>query len=77
MNSKVTGTFRNVGMLDAFVRAVSALALISIVISLDLSPLTSFMLAALSIPTMMFALMRWDPIYSLSGIATASDRLEA
>lgn len=77
MNTKATGIIRNVGVLDALVRAVTALALIGIVISLDLSPLTSFLLAALSIPTMLFALMRWDPIYSLSGIATANDRLEA
>lgn len=77
MSTKVTNTFTNVGLLDAVIRAVSALALVGIVISLDLSPLASFLLAALSIPTMMFALMRWDPIYSLSGIATASDRLKA
>lgn len=77
MNTKATGMFRNVGALDALIRAVTALVLIGVVLSLDLSPLTSFLLAALSIPTMLFALMRWDPIYSLSGIATARDRLEA
>lgn len=67
----------NIGRIDAVVRAVLALTLVGIVIALDLSPLTSFILAAFSIPTMLFALLRWDPIYSLLGFATGKDKLHA
>ena len=77
MSSTVITRFRNIGKFDAAVRAIAALVLIGIVLSLDLSPLASFALVVLSIPTMLFALMRWDPIYSLSGFATGKDTLKA
>lgn len=67
----------NIGKIDALVRAVIAMTLVAIVLTLDLSPLTSFILAAFSIPTMLFALLRWDPIYSLLGFATGKDRFQA
>lgn len=67
----------NIGKTDALIRAILALLLVGIVIGLDLSPLTSFILAGLSIPTMLFALLRWDPIYSLFGFATGKDKLRA
>ncbi len=65
MNTIVQKPFENVGIIDAVVRAVLALTLIGIVIGADLTPAQSFPLIALSIPTMLFALIRWDPIYSL------------
>ena len=77
MSTIVLRPDRNIGRLDAVVRALVALVLIGIVLSLDLSPVASFILAVLSIPTMLFALMRWDPIYSLLGFATGKDKLHA
>jgi len=70
MNTLALSNYRNVGRIDALVRAVIALTLLGIVISIDLDSVTSFVLAMLSIPTMLFALLRWDPIYSMFGLGT-------
>jgi len=77
MNATTINTYRNVGKFDAIVRVAVALALLGVVLSLDLGPVVSFALAVLSIPTMLFALTRWDPIYSLFGLSTGKDKLHA
>jgi len=77
MDTFAMSNYRNVGRIDAVIRIVVALSLLAVVISLDLSPVASFALAILSIPIMLFALTRWDPIYSLLGFGTNKDELEA
>lgn len=77
MNTATVNTFRNVGMLDAVLRVTVAILLLGVVLSLDLAPIQSFLLVALSIPTMLFALMRWDPLYSLSNLNTDGNTLRA
>ena len=77
MNTATVNTFRNVGMVDAVLRITVAILLLGVVLSLDLSPIQSFLLVALSIPTMLFALMRWDPLYSLSKLNTDGNTLRA
>jgi len=77
MSTTTMNSYRNMGRIDAVIRGAIALTLIGIVVSLDLGPMTSFILAVLSIPTMLFALTRWDPIYSLFGLGTGKDKLRA
>ena len=77
MNTATVNTYRNVGALDAVLRIAVALLLLGTVLSLNLEPIASFLLVALSIPTMMFALMRWDPLYSLSHFNTDGNTLRA
>lgn len=77
MNTNVTKPVGNIGKIDAVIRGVFALILIGIVLSLELGPVTRFALVVLSIPTMLFALTRWDPIYSLFGFSTGKDKLRA
>jgi hypothetical protein len=64
-------------MFDAVIRVAVALLLISVVLTLDLDPIKSFSLIVLSIPTMLFALMRWDPLYTLFGFTSKKDQLKA
>jgi len=77
MNTATVKTFRNVGALDAVLRIAVAMLLLGVVLSLNLDPIQSFLLVALSIPTMLFALMRWDPLYSLSNLNTDGNSLRA
>jgi hypothetical protein len=77
MNTSTITATRNVGKLDAVIRIAVALLLIGIVLNLDLDPIKSFSLIALSIPTMLFALMRWDPLYTLFGFNSKKDQLKA
>ena len=77
MNTTTVKISGNVGKLDAVIRIAVALLLLGVVLSLDLGPIQSFALVVLSIPTMMFALMRWDPLYSLCNFDTDSDTLRA
>ena len=77
MNTTTVSAARNVGKLDAAIRISAALLLIGTVLSLDLDPIKSFSLIVLSIPTMLFALMRWDPLYTLFGFNSKKDQLKA
>jgi len=60
----------NVGRIDALLRFSLAMVLIGIVLSMNLGPTANFALTMLSIPTALFAMLRWDPIYSLFGFKT-------
>ncbi len=77
MNMTVDTSIVNVGRIDALLRASLALALIWIVLSMDFGPVMNFVLTMLSIPTMLFAMLRWDPIYSLFGLRTGKYTLRA
>jgi hypothetical protein len=77
MNTTTAKISRNVGRLDAVIRVTVALLLLGVVLKLDLNPIQSFSLVVLSIPTMLFALMRWDPLYTLLGISSKKDELKA
>jgi hypothetical protein len=77
MNTTTAKISRNVGRLDAVIRITVALLLLGVVLKLDLNPIQSFSLVVLSIPTMLFALMRWDPLYTLLGISSKKDELKA
>jgi len=77
MSTTTAKISRNVGMIDAVIRIAVALLLLGIVLNLDLGPIQTFSLVVLSIPTMLFALMRWDPLYMLFGISSKKDELEA
>lgn len=77
MHSTTTKIARNVGMFDAAIRIAIAILLLGIVLALDLSPIQSFALVVLSIPTMLFAMMRWDPVYTALGYSSKKDELEA
>jgi len=77
MNTITAKNSGNVGKLDAAIRIAVALLLLGVVLSLDLGPIQSFALVVLSIPTMLFALMRWDPLYSLCNFNTEDDTLRA
>lgn len=77
MSTTIIRTFHNIGRIDAAIRSSIALALLGLVLSRDLSPASSFALVALSIPTMLLALLRWDPLYSLLGFSTSKDRFHA
>jgi hypothetical protein len=77
MNTTTAKIERNVGKLDAVIRIAAALLLLGIVLSLDLNPIQSFSLVVLSIPTMLFALMRWDPLYMLFGFNSKKDQFKA
>lgn len=77
MNTTTAKISRNVGRLDAVIRVTVALLLLGVVLKLDLNPIQSFSLVVLSIPTMLFALMRWDPLYMLLGISSKKDELKA
>ena len=77
MNTTTAKISRNVGMIDAVIRIAVALLLLGVVLSLDLGPIQTFSLVVLSIPTMLFALMRWDPLYMLFGISSKKDVLKA
>ena len=77
MNTTSAKLARNVGLTDAVIRIAIALLLLGIVLNLDLGPIQTFSLVVLSIPTMLFALMRWDPLYRLFGISSKKDELKA
>jgi hypothetical protein len=77
MNTITANKSRNVGLLDAVIRIAVALLLLGVVLSLNLGPIQSFSLVVLSIPTMLFALMRWDPLYSLCNFDTDRNSLRA
>ncbi len=78
MNTTLTSRIQNVGRIDAAVRLSIGFGLIGLVLALDLDPGTSFALTMLSVPTTLFGLFRWDPIYSLLGFKTDGDyRLRA
>ena len=77
MNTTTAKISRNVGRLDAVIRVTVALLLLGVVLKLDLNPIQSFSLVVLSIPTMLFALMRWDALYMLLGISSKKDELKA
>ncbi|RMH15879.1 MAG: DUF2892 domain-containing protein [Gammaproteobacteria bacterium] len=64
----------NIGGLDALLRLVIGLMLILTVLLVDLDNTTMFLLAVLSVPTVFFAIMRWDPLYRLFNISTVSKR---
>jgi len=70
MNMTVDTSIVNVGRIDALLRFLLAMALIGIVLSMNLGSTANFALSILSIPTALFAMFRWDPIYSLLGIRT-------
>jgi hypothetical protein len=77
MNTATTVSFGNIGRIDAVIRGVAALLMLGIVLTFDLGPAVNALLVLLSIPTMLFALMRWDPVYSLCDFETSDDRLRA
>ena len=77
MNTTTAKISRNVGKIDAVIRIAAALLLLGIVLNLDLGPIQSFSLVVLSIPTMLFALMRWDPLYTLLGFSSKKDEFKA
>jgi len=51
--------------------------MLAIVISADLNSTSQFLLTMVSVPTTLFALIRWDPIYHLLGLRTAKYTLPA
>lgn len=77
METVVNHSYYNVGRIDAVIRLVLALVAIAVVLSVDLAPVWAFALSVFSIPTVLFAVMRWDPLYRLFGIRTTKDRLVA
>lgn len=77
MNTATTSSFDNIGKVDAVIRGVAALLMLSLVLAVDLGPAVNSLLVLLSIPTMLFALMRWDPIYSLCDFETSGNTLRA
>lgn len=77
MHTSTTKIARNIGLFDAVIRIAIAMLLLGVVLALDLSPIQSFALVVLSIPTMLFALMRWDPLYTLLGLSSKKDELKA
>ena len=77
MNTATIISFGNIGKIDAVIRGIAALIMPGIVLTFDLDSFVSSILALLSIPTMLFALMRWDPLYSLCDINTDGNVLRA
>ena len=77
MNTATNESFENIGAVDTIVRVLIALVMLGLVLSLDLGPVLNITLVLLSVPTMMFALMRWDPIYNLLGFSSKKDKLVA
>jgi len=77
MNTATNDSFENIGTVDIIIRMLTALAMLGLVLSLDLGPALNIALVLLSVPTMLFALMRWDPIYKLLGFDSKKDKLIA
>jgi len=77
MNTATNESFENIGAVDTIVRVLIALVMLGLVLSLDLGPVLNITLVLLSVPTMLFALMRWDPIYNLLGFSSKKDKLVA
>jgi hypothetical protein len=77
MNTATIISFGNIGKIDAVIRGIAAMTMIGIVLAFDLDSSVSSILAFLSIPTMLFALMRWDPLYRLCDFSTDGDILRA
>jgi hypothetical protein len=67
----------NVGVIDATLRVLLAIAAMTVVLTVNLDSVWRFILSVLSIPVVLFAVMRWDPIYKLIGVKTTKDKLEA
>jgi hypothetical protein len=77
MNTATTVSFGNIGKVDAVIRGIAALLMLAVVLTVDLGPAVNALLVLLSIPTMLFALMRWDPVYSLCDFETGGNTLRA
>lgn len=77
MNTATIISFGNIGKIDAVMRGIAAATMLGIVLVFDLDSSVSSILTLLSIPTVLFALMRWDPLYSLLDVRTDGDILRA
>jgi len=77
MNTATIISFGNIGKIDAVLRGIAALTMLGIVLVFDLDSSVSLILALLSIPTVLFALMRWEPHDGLRGSSTDDNILRA
>jgi len=77
MSTTALNSFRNIGNIDAIIRALISIAMIATVLLLNLNSAVSAAIALISIPTMIFAILRWDPIYSACHFSTDSNKLRA
>ncbi len=77
MNMTAARQINNIGRIDALLRFTLGMLMLAAVISLDLGSTTQFLLTMVSVPTTLFALLRWDPIYHLLGLRTGEYTLPA
>jgi hypothetical protein len=77
MNTAIMISFGNIEKIDAVTSGIAALLMLGIVLTCDLDSTISSILVLLSIPTMLFALMRWNPVYSQRDHTTDSNCLYA
>jgi len=77
MTAIATSKYFNVGHIDAAARVLVAIVAMAAVLTANLNPVWTFVLSAFSVPTVLFAVMRWDPVYGLFGLRTTTDKLVA